>query len=142
MKGAGEISTVQPPWVAEDEWFDAVTATPDTIRAALSAGDGACVQKRSSAITLVNSHDRHMRALRTKRGWVVFIGNIGSAGSLRGVHKGARLEGRRVRLSWFDVLFNRVGESFTSEETEQLMIEFLDRPGNPPSADWIDLECR
>ena len=142
MTKVGEVSSVEPPWIAEESWFDAVTATPDTIRAALSAGDGAHLQKRGSWIRLANGYDRIMIAVRRKRGWAVQIARVNQRISLCAVHKGSGRSGSRIKMSPLRGLFKPLGECFTSDETEKLMIEFLDAPAKPASADWVDLEWR
>lgn len=137
-----EVSSVQPPWIANHDWLGAVTATRDTVLAALFTGEGAHIQKRSSSIDLVGTYDRGMRASRYKRGWRIEIGPLGSRGDLCAVHHGSKLEGRRIRMSLFRSLFKRHGECFTWQETEKLMSEFLEGPSNPPSASWVELEWR
>ncbi len=138
-----ELSTVLPPWVAEDRWFDAVTATPDTIRAALLSGEGARVfEKRATRIKSVSSYGRFMVASGCKRGWSIVIGTVDSPPDLCAVHKGSKLEGKRIRVSPLRSLFKDPGEYFTWEQTETLMNEFHGTPSCPPCVAWVDLELR
>jgi len=137
-----KISTVQPPWIANHDWVDAVTATRDTILAALFTGEGARTQRGLPSIDLVGSYDRGMRAFRYKRGWKIKVCPLASRWDFCAVHHGSRLEGRRIRMSWVRSLFKRPGEYFTWQETEKLMSEFLEGPSNPPSASWVELAWR
>lgn len=138
----GGVRPLVRPWIGNTQWFDAVTATPDTIRAALFAGEGARVRKQWSMVEFVNSYGRGMFADRERRGWVIKIGRVGSRPDLCAAHHGSSLVGRRIRTYRLLSLFRNVGDYFTWEDTEKIMIEFLERPADPPSAAWVQLEWR